>query len=89
MMQIPHDLDLVALTEDHPTTHFETGEPIVFRKGQIGTVVMEYDDRAVEVEFSSSDGATFAMETLNVDRLLRLHGELPHTNRRETIKTTH
>lgn len=79
MMQIPHDLDLVALTEDHPTTHFETGEPIVLRKGQIGTVVMEYGDRAVEVEFSSSDGATFAMETLNIDCLLLLHDELLQT----------
>lgn len=33
---------------------------------------MEYDDRTVEVEFSSNDGTTYAMETLTGD-LLVLH----------------
>lgn len=37
---------------------------------------MEYDDRAVEVEFANSDGTTYAMETIAVDRLLVLHYEL-------------
>ena len=75
-MRKPRDLDIVALTGDRNTTHFETGEPIVFYKGQVGTVVMEYDDRAVEVEFANSDGTTYAMETIAVDRLLVLHYEL-------------
>ncbi|MGD1901781.1 MAG: DUF4926 domain-containing protein [Geitlerinemataceae cyanobacterium] len=75
MPDIPQDLDLVALIENRTATHFETGEPIVLRKGQIGTVVMQYGD-AVEVDFSNNDGTTFAMETLPLDRLLLLHDEL-------------
>lgn len=74
-MQKPQDLDLVALMEDCETTHFETGEPIRLLKGQVGTVVMEYDDQAVEVEFANNDGTTFAMETLPCDAVLLLHYE--------------
>ena len=75
-MRKSRDLDIVALTEDRQTTHFETGEPIVLYKGQVGTVVMEYDNNVVEVEFSNNDGTTYAMETLSIDRLLLLHYEL-------------
>ncbi len=78
-MQKPQDLDLVALTEDRDTTHFETGQPIRLLKGQVGTVVMEYDDQAVEVEFANNDGTTFAMETLPCDAVMLLHYELLQT----------
>ncbi|MEL4895979.1 DUF4926 domain-containing protein [Crocosphaera sp. Alani8] len=37
------ELDMVALTEDRQTTHFETGRAITLYKGQVGTIVMEYD----------------------------------------------
>jgi hypothetical protein len=57
-MNQPQDLDLVALTADRDTTHFETGQPIRLLKGQVGTVVMEYDDQAIEVEFANNDGTT-------------------------------
>ena len=36
-------MTIVALTENIETTHYETGEPITLYKGQIGTVVMEFD----------------------------------------------
>lgn len=75
----PQDLDLVALTGDRDTTHFETGQPIRLLKGQVGTVVMEYDDQAVEVEFANHDGTTFAMETLPCDAVMLLHYELLQT----------
>ena len=78
-MQKPQDLDLVALTEDRDTTHFETGQPIRLLKGQVGTVVMEYDDQAVEVEFANNDGTTFAIETLPCDAVMLLHYELLQT----------
>ncbi|MGB0561216.1 MAG: DUF4926 domain-containing protein [Spirulinaceae cyanobacterium] len=78
-MHKPQDLDLVALTKDHPTTHFETGQPIHLPKGQVGTVVMEYGDEAVEVEFVNNDGITFAMETLSLDAVMLLHYELLQT----------
>jgi hypothetical protein len=78
-MQKPQDLDLVALMEDRQTTHFETGEPIRLIKDQVGTVVMEYDDEAVEVEFANNNGTTFAMETLSCDAVLLLHYKLLQT----------
>jgi preprotein translocase subunit YajC len=56
------DLDVIALTEDMSATHFETGEPITLCKGQVGTIVMVYDDQAFEVEFANNDGTTYAME---------------------------
>ena len=32
--------DVVALLDDVPAKHFETGQPLQLRRGQIGTVVM-------------------------------------------------
>lgn len=70
------DLDLVALLEDITTTHYETGEKIQLYKGQIGTVVMEYDGIAFEVEFCNNDGKIYAMETLKTEQLMLLHPDL-------------
>jgi len=70
------DLDIIALTEDIPATHFETGEPITLSKGQVGTIVMDYDGQAFEVEFANNDGTTYAMETLLANQLMQLHYEL-------------
>lgn len=78
-MHKPQDLDLVALTEDRHTTHFETRHPIRLLKGQVGTVVMEYGDEAIEVEFANNDGTTFAIETLPCKAVLILHYELLQT----------
>ena len=65
--------DVVALLEDTPAQHFETGQPVILRRGQIGTVVMTYDGTACEVEFSGSDSRTYAMMPIKVDRLMILH----------------
>ncbi len=73
------ELDLVALTEDRQTTHFETGEPITLYKGQVGTIVMEYDSNVFEVEFSNNNGTTYAMETIPAHQLMLLHYELVET----------
>ena len=70
------ELDLVALTEARQATHFETGEPITLSKGQVGTIVLEYDGTAFEVEFSHNDGTTYAMETIPANQLMLLHYEL-------------
>ncbi len=51
-----HMHDVVALLEDAPAEHFETGRPLLLRRGQIGTVVMTYDGTAFEVEFAGRDG---------------------------------
>jgi Domain of unknown function (DUF4926) len=67
-------LDLVALLEEVRTTHFETDRPLMLRRGQIGTIVMTYDDGAVEVEveFVDRDGRAFAILFLRPDKLMRL-----------------
>ncbi len=67
-----HLHDLVALTEDWPATHFETGRPLILRRGQIGTVVMAYDGTSFEVEFAGRDGKAYAILTLDVSKLMLL-----------------
>jgi hypothetical protein len=70
------DLDIAALTEDLEATHFQTKEIIKLSKPQVGTVVMEFDGRAFEVEFSHQDGTTYASETIAATMLMLLHYEL-------------
>ena len=66
------EYDVVALLDDVPATHFHTRQPLLLKRGQVGTVVMLYDGTAVEVEFSATDGATYALETLPVEKLMVL-----------------
>jgi hypothetical protein len=56
--------DVVALLEDVPATHFETGQPLTLRRGEVGTVVMTYDGSAVEVEFAAEDGCARCCRSL-------------------------
>jgi len=51
----------VAVPEEVPARHFDTGAPLTLRRGQIGTVVMTYDGSAFEVELSDAQGRAFAM----------------------------
>ena len=75
-MTASKELALVALTEDRQTNHFETGEPITLYKGQVGTIVMEYDGKVFEVDFSNNNGTSYAMETIPANQLMILHYEL-------------
>ncbi|MBI1725939.1 MAG: DUF4926 domain-containing protein [Candidatus Rokubacteria bacterium] len=67
-----HMHDLVALIEDVPATHFETGRPIVLRRGQIGTVVMTYGSSIFEIEFAGRDGKAYAILPIDVSKLMLL-----------------
>lgn len=58
-------LDVIALLEDLP----EQG----LYRGQVGTVVDEYDAEFVEVEFSDLQGCTYALEALSKSQLMILH----------------
>ena len=73
MSDLPSMHATVALLEDTRTTHFESGEPMLLRRGDTGTVVMLYDDGACEVEFSDRSGRTYALLPLAADHLLVLH----------------
>ena len=67
-----HLHDVVALLEDLPAKHFETDQPLLLRRGQIGTIVMTYDEDAFEVEFADPDGRTYALLPVQASRLMRL-----------------
>ncbi len=55
---------LVALLEQLPARHFETGAPLTLPSGQMGTVVMTYNGTTFEVEFADAQGRTFAIRTI-------------------------
>ena len=65
--------DIVALLEDTPAKHFETGQPLLLRRGQVGTVVMTYDGTAFEIEFAGNDGRAYAMLPVPAEKLIVLH----------------
>lgn len=65
--------DVVALLQNVRTKHFESGQPLLLRRGQIGTVVMTYPDGAREVEFADREGRAFAILPLRPDQLMVLH----------------
>lgn len=58
-------LDVVALLNDLP----ELG----LYRGQVGTIVEEYEANIFEVEFSDTTGRAYAIETLSSDQLMILH----------------
>lgn len=75
-MKTIHLHDMVALTEDIPAQRFPLGEPILLRRGQVGTVVEELGDgEAFEIEFSRSDGQAYAMLAIKSEQLLPLYYE--------------
>lgn len=61
-------LDVVALTEDLT----ELG----LHRGQVGTIVEEYEPGVFEVEFSNLTGQAYAIETLNASQLMILYYQL-------------
>lgn len=64
--------DTVALLEDIPARHFLTGDSLLLRRGQVGTVVMTYDGNAFEVEFSGRDGRAYAVLPVTAEKLIAL-----------------
>ena len=70
------EYDIVALTEDISTKHPETQEPVLLRRGQVGTVLMRFDGEAFLVDFANKDGQSYAMETILARNLMLLFNEL-------------
>jgi hypothetical protein len=69
------EYDLVALTEEAIATHKVTHQQILLRRGQMGTVLMSFDNQAFLIDFTDKKGNTFAMETIEHVKLLRLINE--------------
>ena len=58
-------LDIVALLQDLP----ELG----LYRGNVGTIVEEYEPGVYEVEFSDTSGKAYAIETLQANQLMPLY----------------
>ena len=58
-------LDVVALLEDLPE--------LELYRGQVGTIVEEYEPGVFEVEFSNTEGRAYALETLQQKQLMVLY----------------
>ena len=71
-MNTIQEYDLVALTEDLTATHKVTHQPILLRRGQMGTILRSFDNQAFLVDFTDQQGNTFAMETVDYSKLLQL-----------------
>jgi hypothetical protein len=73
--------DTVALVEDTKTQRFMTEQEIILRRGQVGTIVEEYNDgEAFEVEFSDERGQTYALLTVKSEKLMPLFYDLVGLN---------
>jgi Domain of unknown function (DUF4926) len=57
--------DIVALIENLPDFNLY--------RGQVGTIIEEYEPGVFEVEFVTSEGQVYAVETLQSSHLMRLH----------------
>lgn len=58
-------LNVVALTVDLPDKELQ--------RGQVGTIVEELAENVYEVEFSDTDGVTYALVALTSEQLMTLH----------------
>lgn len=66
------EYDVVALTEEIQAIHKETQQPIRLIPGQVGTILMDFENRAYLVDFADAQGKTYAMETVPGERLMLL-----------------
>jgi hypothetical protein len=73
-----HLHDVVVLLEDVDARHFETGRPLLLRRGQVGTVVMTYDGTVFEVEFAGKDGRAYAILPIHASKLMILRDSPDH-----------
>jgi hypothetical protein len=60
-------LDIITLRENLPELNLY--------RGQVGTIVEEYEPGVFEVEFSDNTGKAYAIETLNEPQLMVLQIE--------------
>ncbi len=65
---MPQLLDVVALLEDLPKEGLY--------RGQVGTVIEQFENNIFEVEFSDDEGQTYAVLTLPAHQLMVLHYHL-------------
>jgi hypothetical protein len=67
--------DIVVLTEDFSAIHKQNKKPILLKSGQVGTVLIEFNQTAYLIDFADHQGNTYAMETVRADKLIVLNYE--------------
>lgn len=67
--------EVVAIKSDIQTAHKESQQPILLQTGQVGTVVMNFNNEAYLIDFSDAQSMTYAMETIPGNQLMLLHYE--------------
>jgi len=73
--------DIVALAESIKTTQFMTEKEIILPRGQMGTIVEEYNNgKAFEVEFCDNSGRTYALVSLGLEKLMLLYPDTSNLN---------
>ena len=66
------EYDLVVLTKDISAIHKQNQTPILLRRGQVGTVIMDFEQQAFLIDFADEEGVTYAMETVDKKYLIPL-----------------
>lgn len=66
------EYDLVAIGQNISATHKETNQPILLRKGQVGTIIMDFEGEAFLIDFANEQGITYAIETVSREYLIPL-----------------
>lgn len=74
MMEI-QEYDVVALIKEVQAIHKETKQLILLKQGQVGTILMSFDNQAYLVDFADVQGKTYAMETVPAAKLMLLSYE--------------
>ena len=69
------EYDIVVLKSDIRAVHKDSQQPILLQAGQVGTVVMNFNNEAYLIDFSNTQGMTYTMETIPPDQLMLLHYE--------------
>ncbi len=69
------EYDIIALKSDIQAIHKENHQPILLQPGQVGTVIMNFNDEAYLIDFSDANGMTYATETIPNSQLMLLHYE--------------
>jgi Domain of unknown function (DUF4926) len=69
------EYDVIAIKSDIQAVHKESQQPILLQAGQVGTVVMNFNNKAYLIDFSDTQGMTYAMETIPSNQLMLLHYE--------------
>lgn len=69
------EYDVVAIKSDLQAVHKENQQTILLQTGQVGTVVMNFNNEAYLIDFSDAQGMTYAIKTIPPAQLMLFHYE--------------